>query len=121
MVGSAADTASRTMVGRSSLHDRSDKAIAAFRHGLDELRATAFAKDTPQQRDVLSQVVFFHERIRPHDSDELVFRDHMPVPFDEHQKRLDGLGGERDGVVPAEEDLLDRIEAECPKRVGLPG
>jgi hypothetical protein len=111
----------RTVVVRGLLDDRSYKAIAALRHRFDDLRATAFAKDTPQHRDVLSQVVFFHERIRPHELDELVFRDHTAVPFDQHQKSLNGFGSERGRVVPAEENLLNRIEAECPECVGPPG
>src|SRR5687767_3282918 len=55
-----------------------------------------FAQDTSKQRDVLVEVVLFHDCFRPYLSEQFVFANKVAVLSDKYTESLESLLRERD-------------------------
>ena len=92
--------------------DRNSESIAAARQGDDvTLSFKSVAQRLTQLEDVLAQVGFLDEGVRPDLLKEFLFRDNFAAAAHQHQQRLKGLRSHRNELAVAEEDLLVRIHA----------
>ena len=98
--------------------DRNRESIAAARQGDDvTLSFKRVAERFAQLEDVLAQVGFLDERVRPDLLQQLLLGDHFPPAAHQHQQRLKGLRSHRNGLAVAQQDLLVRVHAEWPELV----
>jgi hypothetical protein len=104
-----------------SRRDFSNKPVSAFGNRFDEpLALDALAEDPPQRRDVLRQIVFLDERIGPDQLQQVFFRDQATLARHQRQERVDGFGSQRNRLVVAQQDFVDRIEAKRPEYIARP-
>jgi hypothetical protein len=83
--------------------------VTASRHSLDKLHASrTFTERFPQQRDVLSQISFLDEGVRPNSFHQIVFCDDLPTVFDESHEDVEDLRGEWNELTFPQQDALRR-------------
>jgi hypothetical protein len=74
-----------------------------------------------QQEDVLAQVRFLDERIRPDLFEEFFLGDYLAAAAYQDEQRLEGFGCDRNRVVSPEQDLLVGVHVERPEFINNPG
>ena len=75
-----------------------DKAVSPSRNGFDiGLPGGRFTESLlAQGRDVVGEVAFFHDSVRPNAMDQLVFVEEASVRFDEYTKSVEDLTAQGD-------------------------
>ena len=92
-------------------YDLAIKTVAALGYSGDPGPASwHFAEDLAQQRDVDSQVGFFHVAVGPHGLHEGFARYEVTVTADESYEQVKGFRCERNRIVFPEKQLLRRIQ-----------
>jgi len=99
------------------LLDIGDKPVALARHGLDKPVTVRLAQCTPQLRDVVVQIVFFHRAVGPDALHQLVFADEMPVILDEDAESIEDLRTERDEFAFTQLTALGNIKLKTAKLI----
>ena len=102
----------------SGLIDGSDKPVAALRHSFDVLASSIpLSKKLAQDENVLVEVTFLNESLRPDPFYQLILVYQVPCTFYEHEKRFDHLGSKEYRGTFTHQDAILRVQAKRPKRV----
>jgi len=105
--------------------DGRDKAVAAPRHGLDAAAVrVVLIEDTPQRRNLDRQVIIFDYDARPRSGHDLVARDEIARPLQQHAEHVEraraGFYGNQSGFFISPEQAApietEPIELENPGR-----
>ena len=67
--------------------------------------------------DVLAQVRFLDERVRPYSLHQLVLGDDLPTVANKNEERFEGLRGDGDGLIFAQQDLSVGVDLKRAKFV----
>ena len=98
--------------------DRSDKAVAAARHGLaPALAAGRLAQHPAQRRDLNREVALLHGLAGPRRRDQRVLRKDSSAPLDQRAQQGDRSPPERYGLAPPEQQVVLRIQAKWSQRM----
>lgn len=80
------------------LTDWGDEAVPTFWDGFDVLsHSLLFPQRLPQRKDVVGQVSFLDEAVRPHQLHQFAFLKQPATVFDEDPQDLEGLGHQGHG------------------------
>src|SRR5262249_49660026 len=89
------------------------EAIAAARNGQNvPVLLGRIAERLAQDGNVLGYVGFLDKTVRPEGLHQLLFAYHAIAVLNQDQKRVEGLGHERDRLLPAQQEPLARIKPE---------
>lgn len=92
----------------------------AARHRLDVSRILrAFAQQLAQQKDLLTEVRFFDDRVGPDAAHEIVLRDDPAGLLDQNREGVERPDGDRDRLLAAEQAPRAWIKPEWPEDVHL--
>src|SRR5262249_11214545 len=77
------------------------------------------AERLAQDGNVLGYVGFLDKTVRPEGLHQLLFAYHAIAVLNQDQKRVEGLGHERDRLLPAQQEPLARIKPERTEPIEL--
>jgi hypothetical protein len=92
------------------LHLGYEEVTSAWNSSYRAIFAAAFAQYAAQSGDVLVEVVFFDDGVRPDSAEELFFLKDFSFSFYQEEKGVEDLGGKGDMPAPTRQEKLPGVE-----------
>ena len=73
----------------------------------------------PEQGNILGQIAFLDEGVRPHPLHQVVFFDYVTAMLNQREENVENFGGQGDGFPVAQQHTLDRVQAKAAKLIEM--